>query len=173
MSIEFHCNHCGKVIKTGGDNAGKRGKCPYCKNSVYIPTPSDQIEPLELAPLDEEEQKEKERQLEETRRVAEQLRQDKSTPPPDVDQNDTSSAMPAGDARLKPDMETLVLGYAKAMAEGNLSEAEDYANDIRQDMDRANEVIDRILSDEIPPAQLASIPPAVLRGFFKQLRGNG
>ena len=40
MSIEIHCDHCGKLIKAPDDAGGQRGKCPYCHQSVYVPAPN-------------------------------------------------------------------------------------------------------------------------------------
>ena len=58
MSIVLHCNHCGKKISAPDGAGGKWGKCPACHNEVYIPDLNDDEE-LTLAPLDEEEQKQK------------------------------------------------------------------------------------------------------------------
>ena len=168
MSIEFHCDHCGRLIRTANEHAGKRGKCPHCKNSVYIPTPSDEIEPLKLAPINPEEEREKQRQLEEARRVAERLRADKEVPSADV--SGPTFSEPMGDIRLQPDMETLVIEYALCMANGKLSEAEEYAVDIRANMARAEEVIQRLTMDDLPPLKLTKIPHPVLVGLLRQLR---
>jgi hypothetical protein len=67
-------------------------------------------------------------------------------------------------------MEEAVVNYAKAMAAGNLERAEELAGEIRRDFRVADEVIQRLMLDEIPPAELADIPRPVLVGFFKQLR---
>jgi hypothetical protein len=56
------------------------------------------------------------------------------------------------------------------MADGNLDEAESLAREIRRDLRRAEDVMQRLTMDEIPPAQLAGIKRPVLVGFFKQLR---
>mgnify|MGYP000946439218 CR=1 FL=1 len=51
MAIEFHCEFCGKQVRAQDEHAGKRAKCPSCHQSVYVPTPSDQIEALGIEPL--------------------------------------------------------------------------------------------------------------------------
>ncbi|MFH1369898.1 MAG: hypothetical protein ABII09_01220 [Planctomycetota bacterium] len=38
MSIRIICEKCGKPVKAPDSAAGKRGKCPFCKNSVQIPS---------------------------------------------------------------------------------------------------------------------------------------
>src|SRR4051794_14318767 len=54
MGIEFHCEHCGKLIQAPPEAAGKRGKCPHCQSVGYIPSSRDQLEVYDLAPEDPE-----------------------------------------------------------------------------------------------------------------------
>jgi len=172
MAIEFHCNHCGQMIRTANEHAGKRGKCPHCHQSVYIPTPSEEIEPLRLAPRDTADEQARKRAEEEAREIARRLREDKEVPP-EVAKASPSMPAPLGDVRLPSDMEVLVSDYVLAMAAGKLKEAEDLAVEIRMDMARADEYIQRLTIDELPPARLAKIPRAVLLGFLKQLHKSG
>src|SRR5262245_18905017 len=37
MTIEFHCPHCQKLLKTADDKAGVRANCPGCGESVTVP----------------------------------------------------------------------------------------------------------------------------------------
>ncbi len=49
--IQFICNFCGRKIRVPTSYAGKKGKCPQCKNVVIIPksTPSQQSDdPIQL-----------------------------------------------------------------------------------------------------------------------------
>lgn len=39
MTIEFHCPHCEKLLKTADDKAGVRAKCPGCGEVVTVPAP--------------------------------------------------------------------------------------------------------------------------------------
>ena len=167
MSIEFHCNHCGSLVKTAAEHAGKFGKCPHCHQSVYIPTPSDELEPLRLAPVDDADERERKRLLAEAAELAHKLRAEREAPPPEVAQAPLPE--PLGDVHLPSDMETLVTEYALCMADGKLQEAEELAAEIRQNLPRADEFIQRLTMDEIPPARLAHIPRALLLGFLKQL----
>jgi len=168
MSIEFHCNHCGTLVRAPDDAGGKHGKCPACHQSVYIPLPSDRVEPLEIAPVDEAEERERARLVKESRDLQRRLLEERdipagaaATPPPS----------PAGQViPPKLDMETLIIEYAQAMAAGDLEQAEQLAADIRADMKAAEDVMQRMTLDELPPEGLAGIPRPVLVGFFKQLR---
>jgi hypothetical protein len=40
MTIEFHCPHCQKVLKTADDRAGMRANCPGCGEALTVPTPT-------------------------------------------------------------------------------------------------------------------------------------
>lgn len=40
MSIQFHCQSCGKLVATPDAAAGKKGKCPYCAAVMQIPLAS-------------------------------------------------------------------------------------------------------------------------------------
>lgn len=169
MAIEFHCDHCGKMVKAPDEAGGKRGKCPGCHQSVYVPTPSDQIELIDIAPIDETEERKRAELLKESQDVQRRLRNEKEAPAPAAGATPASGAMPIP----KLDMETLIVEYALAMANGNLEQAEHYAADIHSDMDAANEVMQRLTADDIPPEQLAKIPRPVLVGFFRQLQQKG
>jgi hypothetical protein len=176
MSIEFHCEHCGKAIKAPGEMAGKRGKCPGCHNSVYIPSPSEEIEPLTIAPIDRGEEAARLRALEETRALQRRLLGEKDLPP-ETRRPAAAAAAAAAEPREvlhadapKGDMENLVIDYAICMADGDLEGAEQIARDIRRDMKAAENVMQRLTIDEVPHAALSKIPRPVLVGFFKQLR---
>jgi hypothetical protein len=173
MAIEFHCEHCGKAIKAPTEMAGKRGKCPACHNSVYIPTPSEEIEPLTIAPIDRSEELARQKALDETRALQRRLLGEKELPgeargrPAAAAESraPTHAAPPA-----KGDMDNLIIDYAICMADGDLAGAEQIARDIRKDMKTAENVMQRLTIDEVPHAALARIPRPVLVGFFKQLR---
>lgn len=168
MPIELHCEHCGKLVRAPDEAAGKHGKCPSCHQTVYIPTPPDEIEPLPLQPIDEDAEREAERARREAAALQKALLEDRAASP----------ELPGGDKPnlagqiLEPrlDMETLVIEYAAAMARGDLAQAEEYAEQIKRDLRAAEDVMQRITVDELPPPQLADIPRPVLVGFFKQLR---
>jgi phage FluMu protein Com len=38
MTIEFHCPHCDKLLKTADDKAGVSAKCPGCGEPVMVPS---------------------------------------------------------------------------------------------------------------------------------------
>jgi len=42
VTIEFHCPHCSKLLKTPDDKAGVRANCPGCGELVTVPLPADE-----------------------------------------------------------------------------------------------------------------------------------
>jgi hypothetical protein len=41
MTIEFHCPHCDKLLKTADDKAGVGANCPGCGESVVVPSAAE------------------------------------------------------------------------------------------------------------------------------------
>lgn len=178
MPIEFHCDHCGKPVRAPDEAGGKHGKCPSCHQSVYIPLPDTELEPLTLSPVDESFEREKTRLLKETRALQNKVLTDREAQPergaaagrgaPGLA---AGGARPAGVPQISlGEMTEILTQYAAAMASGKLAEADALAVDIRKHMKQADEVMQRIIADEIPPPRLEKIPKPVLAGFFRQLR---
>src|SRR4051812_8825793 len=46
MPIQVECPSCRSSFRVGEDYAGKRGKCPRCREPIVVPGPSDQDEGL-------------------------------------------------------------------------------------------------------------------------------
>lgn len=169
MPISLHCPFCGKAIRAGDDAAGKWGSCPSCHQKVYVPNPED--EPLSLEPIDQAAERERARLLAETKELQRRLMREQALP-----EDARGAGRPRAGEEREPsapalDMRKMVLNYATAMAQGRLEESEQFAAMIRRDLKSANDVIQQIIADEIPPPELAAIPRPVLIGFFKQLRG--
>jgi hypothetical protein len=168
MAIEFHCPFCSKTVRTGDEHAGRRAKCPYCHQSIHVPTPSDQIEPLKLAPVDETDEERQERLLAESRELAHRLNREKESAGAEPPRGEVDRAS-RDVARPKIDVETIVVNYVKAMAGGNLEEADRIVADLRGEKEEADRIISQISMDEMPPAQLDNVPRPVLIGYLKQL----
>ncbi len=167
MAIEFHCEHCGRLVRAADEHAGKRGKCPTCHQSVYVPTPSDVLEPLRLAPIDEQAEHERQRLVQDAAQLAQALRGERESP---TESGRAAEPEPVGGLPAHADMETTVIEYVLAMASGRLTDADALALEVQGHMTQAEPIIDRLSLDEIPPPKLAKVPRPVLRGFLKQLR---
>lgn len=163
MSIEFHCEKCGRLVKAPDDAGGRHGKCPTCHQSIYIPEPD--AEPLDLAPIDEEAERRERQARAEASALASRLASDREPP----SGPDDGPSLRGQIAEPRMPMDQLVIEYAKAMAAGDLNTAEQYAQDIRRDKSKAQEAIQALMSDDLMPEPLASLPRPVLVGFFKQI----
>jgi hypothetical protein len=171
MPIEFHCPYCGKQIRAADEHGGKHGKCPSCHQKVYVPTAPEQIEPLKLAPVDEAFEREQARLMRETHDLTHRLLHERETP--EGKGKAAAPPPPQADSPItRVDVEHLVVEYAVCMADGSLDEARQIAAELRTHGRQVNDVVQRLLMDELPPPQLARIPRPVLNGFLKQLIGK-
>ncbi len=96
MSIEFRCQSCGKSVRASDEAGGKRGKCPYCKVSVYIPAPTEESGEIGLAPVDESTQARQEQLRQESIRYAASVDGDQSPKPRGFSPRDASAPKPRG-----------------------------------------------------------------------------
>jgi len=167
MAIEFHCEHCGRLVRAADEHAGKRGKCPTCHQSVYVPTPSEALEPLRLAPIDEQAERERQRLAHDAAQLAQALRGERESPP---EGSHGPEPIAVGGLPAHGDIESAIIEYVLAMASGRLTDADALAIEVQGRMNQAEPIIDRLSLDEIPPPKLAKVPRPVLRGFLKQLR---
>jgi len=181
MPVEFHCEHCGKHVKAPSEAAGRKGKCPHCQAVCYIPSPPEEIEELPLAPLDDAEELQRKRALEETARLQHALLHDRATP---SDSGPASGRGAAAGARQqgRPDanslgmpiaeVQQLVAAFVSAMSEGQLDRAERVAGRLQGERDQVIAIVERINSTGDPSIGLPNLPRPVLLGFLKQLRAR-
>ncbi len=173
MSIELHCDHCSKLIRAPDEAAGRRGKCPYCHQSVYIPTPPEAMDEIPLAQVDETAEEQQQRLTEESRRTQRELLAD-NRPPMDrgIPAPPTESAMPDDLPDAGETAEDMVIDYLLLMRESQLVQAESLLADLLTQKAAARAVVDRLAADAVPPRALGSMPPAVYQGFLKNLRAQ-
>jgi hypothetical protein len=166
MSITFHCEHCGKKIEAPDNAGGKWGKCPGCRNKVYVPggQPTDE---LRLAPLDEEDDRRQKELIAETIRLREDILKETEAP-------EEGKPQPAAKPGVLSEAEltSSIIGYLRRMADGELEEAERMAGTIIPYGGKAVRILERIALSEIPEPELADIPQQVLSGLIKKLRSR-
>ena len=165
MSITFRCEYCHRDVTAPDDAGGKRGKCPFCQKSTYVPAPVAEDDILPLAPVDEEE----ERRLQAEAKAARE--QDLAL----LDSSDDPAAMPPIEHRqdLKPDdLHHFVINYCLDMANSDLERATTHAAKLKGFGSLGTRAVDDILADEMLDLALSSLPEALARGFLKQLRAE-
>lgn len=169
MSIELHCPKCQKLIRAPDNAGGRRGKCPYCKNSVYIPMPSDEDEEIGLAPIDTEEERKAEELRRESIRFVSAVDHATDTrsladAEPTTEQDPPALAVSADMVDVAVEVET----YLLAMRDSKLDEAEAAAKRMSGVGPRAREHVERLLADQ-GSSSFEDIPPPVVKGFLKSL----
>ncbi|GAH74552.1 unnamed protein product, partial [marine sediment metagenome] len=124
MSITFRCEYCHKEIKAPDSAGGKRGKCPYCQQSTYIPSPVSEDEILPLAEVDEEqEQRDKEKVQELYAQEHDLLAQTGSAPMPPLEHREDLSTA---------DLHHFVINFCLEMARDNVEAADAEAAKLRK-----------------------------------------
>ena len=169
MAIEFHCSKCEKLIRAPDTSGGRRGKCPYCKESVYIPTPPEEHEEIPLAPVDVQEEERDRRLREESARFAAAL--DREEPA----KYDVGAPVAGGEGApalprdLEIDVADVVRDYLAAMVASEMERAEDTVRQLKAHAAQAKKHVQQMMVDELPPADMGDIPVAVYKGFLRTL----
>jgi hypothetical protein len=176
MTIKFQCEHCGKKIEAPSDVGGKRGRCPACKNPVYIPrdTETDQEEELKLAPLDEDDEIHQKELIAETFKVGQDILKEKGiTEPEDTNEQPAASGPFIPPVQYKnKEIKDYILKYLRLVADGELDQANDIIEILTDNAEQARAIIDDIALSEIPEPDLAKIPPQVLSALIRNLRNQ-
>jgi len=162
MTITFQCEHCRKEVKAPDAAAGKRGTCPYCGQSNYIPAPVSEDDVLPLAPVDEAEE----------RRRAEQIRALLAQEKQIIAESGGEPSVPLEHREdLTPeDLYHLVVNYCLDMAGSKLDRAETHVAKLRQFPGLAQQAVADFISKKASEPALDSIPARVLKGFLTKLR---
>ena len=164
MSITFRCENCHREVTAPDGVGGKRGKCPFCSKSTYIPVAVDEDDVLPLAPIDED----AERRLE----AEEKALREKDLALLDTAGEGGAGAGPPLEQRedLAPeDLQHFAINYCLDMANSNLERAGTCAAKLHQFGSLGRQAVDSLLADEMLDSALASLPEPLVRGFLKQL----
>ncbi len=174
MSIEIHCPKCSKVIRAPDNAGGKQGKCPYCDNRLYIPIPHDQVETLDLAPVDVEEERREEQLRRESASYAANVAHGTGDLPPDT----SGSASRVGDGFRPPPVDGEVIDvhgevkrFILAMRDSKLDVADQAVATLKRAGAGAQDYVQGLMVDEMPP-EFENVPPPLLKGFLKMLSGR-
>ena len=168
MSITFHCEHCGKKIEAPDNAGGKWGKCPGCKNKVYVPSEQKDAEELRLAPLDSEDERRKRELMAETIRLREEIMSETEAPEEGAGvRKEPAEGRPG--ALSEAEITTSIIGYLRQMADGELEQAEQTVKTIMPGGSKVVRILERIALSQIPEPELADIPQQVLSGLIKNL----
>ncbi len=164
MPIKLHCDHCGKEIKAPDTAGGKWGKCPACRNKLYVPLPAADDEELKIAPLDESEVQKQQQLMAETFRLTRDILQEQNTPEPPA-----APGTPAPEIS-EQQLTEYIVRYLRQMVDGRLDEAQRTAERIVPHRRKATVILDQFAKSDAPDPELEDIPKQVLSGFIRNLR---
>ena len=160
MSITIKCDGCQKEIKAPDAAAGKRGKCPYCGHSCYIPVPVSEDDLLPLAPDDEEEERKREQEL--RAQARELLAEMGGTSGPSVDEKEPHH-VPA------EELYHFVVNYCMDMASGKLERAETHVARLKRHGYTGLQAVEDFLTGRAEEEAMKIIPKPVLTAYLNQL----
>jgi phage FluMu protein Com len=179
MPIEIHCVHCNKLVRAPDNAAGRRGKCPYCHNEVYVPTPPEEIEELDLAPEDDDWRKRKRALDEEAKAIGDALRHEKEVPEDgapgggeqldDIPLAGDASAPAGGSTSSRQGVEGLVIEFLVAMKNSQLDKAEEVAGQLKGQSAATQAFVQQLSMDPMPPPEVGDLAPGVMKGLLKDL----
>jgi len=173
MSIELHCPKCSNLIKAPDNAGGKHGKCPYCQNKVYIPTPATEDDVIPLAPVDVEAERRAEKMRAESSRYAATVSHAGDVPDADSTGGfggDGAVGVPM-DAGEVVDVAEGVEQFIYAMRDSKLEAADQVVAQLKRNAKKATDYIDGIMVDATPP-DFEGLPKPLVHGFLKTLKGR-
>jgi hypothetical protein len=131
------------------------------------PADDDEDDLLGLAPIDEEEERER---AEQTRKLMEQERELLAD-----NEGDGGRKLEQRDDLDASDLHHFIVNYCSDMAEGKLDRAKTHIEELKKYRGLAGEAIEGFLAGKVDPVDrqaLASIPTPVLAGFLKTLKDD-
>ncbi len=167
--IVVTCDHCNHVIKAPRRAAGKRGKCPYCHNSVYVPTPQEELEDIPLASDDEASLAKADRLEKEAREVAAAIRREVQEPL-DAPASQTTGTTESSESRQPPtNISDAIIRYLLAMQVSDLEKAQAITGELKGSARQAKSKIQQMMVDSMRPQAVRSMPDGLYQGFLRKL----
>jgi len=177
MAITFRCEHCGKQVSAPDTAGGRAGKCPYCQQRCYIPTPSDRIEEIPLAPVDPKEQARTQKLRRQALQYQASLLEAKESPrAPLVRDGDGGGTGSSGEPPATPlepldvEVEETTSQCVLSLAQGRLDELAKLVRRLGDRKAQALRVLDRMAERKQIHPDLKKLPPKVLAGFIDHVR---
>ena len=149
MAIRLQCERCRREVQAPDSAGGKRGKCPYCGHSNYIPIGAGDEAPLPLMPIDGREELARRAEIEALRSQERELL-----------------------AESGPDARGLVVDYCLDMAASELDRCQMHVEELKRLRRRGVKAVEDFLTQKAMEPALGAIPEATLQGFLKQLRAE-
>ena len=167
--IRVTCEHCNHAIKAPLKAAGRRGKCPHCHNSVYIPTPQSERDEIPLELDDQDTRAAAEGLKKEAMEIAAAIgRETKEVPQPAVIPHQESPA-PQKTALNATEINDLIIRYLLAMQVSELERAETLVAELKGAARQAKSKIQQMMVDAMRPDAVRSMADGLYQGFLRKL----
>jgi hypothetical protein len=165
-AMEMHCNHCGVKIKAPPEAAGRWGNCPRCGQKVYVPSESDQVDEIPIAPLDAEEERRAKRQRIQDRQIEEHILEGGGADVP----VESSASLDEGVSRQGHDpLRELLARYVRGMGTGRLADCDSIVATLVGKKKAVAAGIETIMALPLPSREFGDLPAPVVQGYLKQL----
>lgn len=163
MPIRFHCEHCHKEVQAPDAAGGRRGNCPYCGGSNYIPAPSTGEE-LPLAPLNEEEERQRQQEIERLLAAEKHIlaETDREEVEPRLAHREPAQVSPG-------ELHHFVVNFCLDMANGKLEQADVHVLKLNEYPGANKRAVRDFLDGHVQEPAMEQIPPKVREGFMKNL----
>ncbi len=162
MSITFRCEHCHKEVKAPDAAGGRRGKCPFCQQSTYIPSPVSEEDILPLAPVSEEdERKERERVQSLYQQEHDLLAETGTVPQTPLEHREDLTAA---------DLHHFVVNFCLEMARGNKEGAEDQADRLSKFGPLGRKALEELAGGQLHEPALDAIDRPTRQQYLNLLR---
>jgi len=169
MSVEFHCEHCGKGLRVPDDQSGRKGQCPACGGPVYIPAADDEGE-IPIAPIDETEERRRRQAAAEDAAIQRRLISEQPNKRAQLERSMNEGR--AVETLSQDEVRRLVVEYVEAMASGTLEKSESVARRLRNYREQTLNAIEQFDASTAASDTIRMLPRPVLMGFLRQLRAQ-
>lgn len=167
MAILFHCEHCHKEVKAPDEAGGQRGKCPFCGGSNYIPSAEAKDGIFDLAPLDEQDEKQRRQEVDRLLQAEKAILADTSRGGGANEQPRLSQREPS---QVKSeDVQHLVVNFVLDMSNGQLERADTHVMKLNQFPAAGRQAVRDFLEGRALEPALDPIPTKIREGFLKNL----
>jgi len=164
VPVKFHCGKCGKLIKAPDEAGGRRGKCPYCQQSVYIPSPPEEIDDIPLSPIDEGDVQRRDKLTNEADELLADIGRDDEGVPDEAPAVGGGAATTGG-----ADLSHLILQAVQALQASELDRLDQVIAQLKRQGGQANARVQAMILDELPPAEFENCPTALYKGFLRTI----
>ncbi len=167
--IRVTCEHCNHAIKAPLKAAGRRGKCPHCQNSVYIPTPESELEEIPLELEDDDTSAAAQQFAREDVALTAALGSEAKDAPQPTATPQQEAPAPRRTALDATDISQLIIRYLLAMQVSELERAEALTAELKGAARQAKSKIQQMMVDSMRPEAVRNMADGLYQGFLRKL----